>query len=52
MLDRDGSGALDRGEIRHFLGAYNIQLDDSHLDELFSRFDADKDGSIDFMVFR
>ena len=51
MLDRDGSGALDRDEIRHFLGAYNILLDDSHLDELFSRYNADGDGSIDFYEF-
>lgn len=48
-FDRDGSGAMDRGEFETALSHFNIAATSEVLDEVMRRYDADGDGEIDYV---
>ena len=50
MMDKDGSGAIDREEMKDFLALYNIVLEEEHLELVFQKYDPDGDG-ISFFEF-
>ena len=48
-FDRDGSGAMDRGEFETALKHFNIAATSEVLDEVIRRYDTDGDGEIDYV---
>ena len=50
MMDKDGSGAIDREEMKDFLALFNIVLEEEHLELVFQKYDPDGDG-ISFFEF-
>eukprot|EP01111_Echinosteliopsis_oligospora_P013914 TRINITY_DN511_c0_g1_i1.p1 TRINITY_DN511_c0_g1~~TRINITY_DN511_c0_g1_i1.p1 ORF type:complete len:385 (-),score=109.37 TRINITY_DN511_c0_g1_i1:72-1226(-) len=55
ILDRDGTGSLDRSEMEigldKFLRGYGVHLTKAEVDELFKLFDVDKSGTITYDEF-
>ncbi len=49
-FDKDGSGSLDRGEVKAALEKLHLPTD--HLDAVFTELDVDNSGFIDFSEFR
>ncbi|XP_052259545.1 uncharacterized protein LOC127863897 [Dreissena polymorpha] len=49
IFDRDGSGYLDREELRYCLTMLGEKLSDKEVDELFDMLDINKDGRLDLM---
>ena len=50
-VDVDGSGSLNKAELRRALDLWNMPIDDHKLDELISACDADGSGGIDYKEF-
>ena len=48
MMDRDGSGKLDKTEIKQALG---LDLDNATLNKLIGQYDLNGDGEIDYLEF-
>jgi calcium-dependent protein kinase len=48
MMDRDGSGKLDKTEIKQALG---LDLDNATLEKLIGQYDLNGDGEIDYLEF-
>lgn len=51
MFDSDGSGTIDKQELRSVLKAMGSRPGKEELDELMSQMDVDKSGTIDFEEF-
>mmetsp|Transcript_21592 Transcript_21592/g.15826 ORF Transcript_21592/g.15826 Transcript_21592/m.15826 type:complete len:169 (-) Transcript_21592:174-680(-) len=51
IMDSDGSGALDRQEFGKALQDYKVQVSEQEADQLFSIFDKNRDGTINFEEF-
>ena len=50
-IDTDGSGTLDRSEIRIMFTAKNLEMEDSELDRAMAELDEDGDGSVTLEEF-
>ena len=50
-LDTNGSGRLDRAELREGLRDLGVRLNDSKMDALLQEFDTNRDGRVDMMEF-
>ena len=48
MMDRDGSGKLDKREIKQ---ALSLDIDNASLDKIISQYDLNGDGEIDYLEF-
>jgi len=48
MMDRDGSGKLDKREIKQ---ALSLDIDNASLDKMISQYDLNGDGEIDYLEF-
>ncbi len=48
MMDRDGSGKLDKREIKQVL---SLDIDNASLDKMISQYDLNGDGEIDYLEF-
>ena len=51
MMDADGSGTLDRSEVRQLCKNLGRKLSNKELDQLIDKMDSDKSGAIDFKEF-
>lgn len=50
-MDSDGSGALDFGEFRKALDDYRVGCNGSEADQIFSIFDNNRNGVVNFEEF-
>jgi hypothetical protein len=50
-IDEDGSGSLDRSEVRRLLGMLGQEINDEKLEEVMATLDTDGDGTVDFTEF-
>ena len=50
-IDEDGSGALDRVEVRKLLSRLGQDIDDAKLEEVMTLLDENMDGTVDFEEF-
>lgn len=48
VFDEDGSGTIEKMEMRHAMGKMNIRLGYQEFEDIFSSMDRNGDGSIDF----
>ena len=48
VLDRDGSGAMDRGEFETAMARFNIAAAPEVVDEIMRKYDSNGDGEIDY----
>jgi len=51
LFDRDGSGSIDREELRAVMSSLGMELSDSDLATLYAQMDPSGDGTIDFNEF-
>jgi len=51
MIDKDGSGRMDKDEFKKFFQSQNIPYDLSEIDKIFNDLDEDGDGTIDMEEF-
>ena len=47
-FDRDGSGAMDRGEFKTAMAMFNVAASADVVDEMIKKYDSDGDGEIDY----
>ena len=52
LLDKDGSGSLEIGELREGLEEYNIYINQNDVLNLFSLIDGDRSGCVDLEELR
>jgi len=52
QIDADGTGVLDRYEVRDVFQSMGMALSDTTLDSLMNKFDSDSSGSIDLEEFK
>ena len=51
IIDKDGSGYIDKNEVEELLKLLNRKSDKSTIDEGFAKLDTDKSGTLDFEKF-
>lgn len=51
LFDRDGSGTIDKDELKEVMKSLGQELDDSELATLYAQMDPSGDGAIDFSEF-
>eukprot|EP01012_Entosiphon_sulcatum_P011949 TRINITY_DN17435_c0_g1_i2.p1 TRINITY_DN17435_c0_g1~~TRINITY_DN17435_c0_g1_i2.p1 ORF type:complete len:482 (-),score=83.41 TRINITY_DN17435_c0_g1_i2:1239-2684(-) len=51
LIDSDGSGSIDKAELRDFISTLNGRLTDADFAKIYQRADEDNNGSVDFDEF-
>ncbi len=50
-MDDDNSKSLDKNEFKKAVHDFRIEIPDQHIDTIFSAFDINRDGTIDYDEF-
>jgi len=48
VMDRDGSGKVSAGELKHVMRSIGEKLSDDDVDEIIRELDMDGDGEVDY----
>ena len=51
MFDMNGDGVISKAELRKVLESFCFQMSDSQFDQLWSKYDENRDGQLQYMEF-